>query len=252
MSTSTADIDHLGRDTIAIVRDIWDAVANGDHQGGNLDRNNLDTTDVQRQAWTILLSRLFPSAQPLRILDAGCGAGFVAFALAELGHTVTGLDLSPGMLRVCRAEAERRGVSDLRLVEGAAEQPPADLGPFDVVISRHLLWTLPRPESALNAWSDLVRPGGRVVGIDALRPEELVRASTGEQYPADVLNVLPLLHARDLDPVENLWRRSGLDEVLVEELRWINALVHAESSVHVRPMIRRLGYYLVEGTRPPR
>jgi SAM-dependent methyltransferase len=185
----------------------------------------------------------------LSILDVGCGSGFLTFSLAALGHTVIGLDVSPGMLRVCRAEAERRRVDGLRLVEAAADQPPADLGPFDVVISRDLLWTLPHPESALSAWFDLVRPGGRILGIDALRSEELVR-TTGQEYPADVLDVLPLLHARDLDPIENLWRRSGLDEVMVEELRWIDAVVRSESTVHMRPMTRRLGYYLVEGVRP--
>lgn len=246
MSTDTADIDHLGLDTTAIVRDIWDAASKGDHKS-----STLDDTGVQGQAWTVLLSRLLPSAQPLSILDVGCGSGFLAFSLAALGHTVTGLDVSPGMLRLCRAEAERRGV-DVRLVEGAAEQPPADLGSFDVVISRELLWTLPRPENALNAWFDLVRPGGRILGIDALRSEELVRATTGQEYPADVLDALPLLHARDLDPIENLWRRSGLDEVMVEELRWIDAIVHSQAPVHVRPMTRRLGYYLVEGVRPAR
>lgn len=247
MSTSTVDIDRFGRDTTAIVRDIWDAASNGDDKS-----SILDATGVQGQAWTILLSRLLPSAQPLSILDVGCGSGSLAFTLSALGHTVTGLDLSPGMLRVCRAEAERRRVDDLRLVEGAAEHPPANLGPFDVVISRELLWTLPCPEKALNAWFDLVRPGGRILGIDALRSEELVRATTGQGYPADVLDAMPLLHARDLDPVENLWRRSGLDGVMVEELCWIDAFVHSQAPVHVRPMTRRLGYYLVEGVRPAR
>ncbi|MFV2175683.1 class I SAM-dependent methyltransferase [Actinomadura sp. LOL_016] len=246
MSTSTADIDHFGIDITAIVRDYWDAAAIGDHRP-----SPPDATGVHGQAWTVLLSRLLPSTGPLRILDVGCGSGFLAFILAALGHTVTGLDVSPGMLRVGRAEAERRGLDDLRLVEGTAEQPPTGLGPFDVVISRDLLWTLPSPENALSAWFDLVRPGGRVLGIDALRSAELLRA-TGRVYPAEVLDSLPLLHAHDLDPVENLWLRSGLEAVMVEELRWIDAVVHAEAPVHERPMTRRLGHYLVEGVRPAR
>ncbi|MEV5826837.1 class I SAM-dependent methyltransferase [Spirillospora sp. NPDC052242] len=247
MSTSTADIDHFGIDITAIVRDYWDAAAIGDHRPGPL-----DDTGVHGQAWMVLLSRLLPSTRPLRILDVGCGSGFLTFTLAALGHTVTGLDVSPGMLRVGRAEAERRGLDDLRLVEGTAERPPGGLGPLDVVISRDLLWTLPSPESALGAWFDLVRPGGKVLGVDALRSEELLRATTGREYPAEVLDSLPLLHAHDLDPVENLWLRSGLEEVMVEELRWMDAVVHAEVPVHERPMTRRLGYFLVEGVRPAR
>lgn len=245
MSTSSTDVALPGPDLTAIIRDIWDASENGDHSYGNL-----DATDVQRQAWTILLSRLFPSAEPLSVLDVGCGAGFVALALADLGHTVTGLDVSPRRLRDCRADAEKRGVTGLRLVEGAAEQPPPDLGPFDVVVCRHLLWTLPHPEKAVTAWHDLVRPGGRVVGIDALWSAELVRATAGEKYPTGVLALLPLLHARDLDPVAGVWRRAGLADVMVEELGWIDAVVRSEVVIHVRPMVRRFGYYLVEGARP--
>ena len=39
---------------------------------------------------------------PCRILDLGCGTGSIALRLADLGHTVTGLDPAPGMLDVAR------------------------------------------------------------------------------------------------------------------------------------------------------
>lgn len=41
---------------------------------------------------------------PCRILDLGCGTGSLALRLADLGHTVTGLDPAPGMLEVARAK----------------------------------------------------------------------------------------------------------------------------------------------------
>lgn len=249
MSTDAIVSDGPANDMASLVRDIWDTAADGGH--GEDSYGTLDATDVQRQAWTVLLSRLFPPAQPLSILDVGCGTGFVAVVLAELGHTVTGLDASSGMLRVCRARAEEQGITDLRLVEGEAERPAADLGPFDAVVSRHLLWTLPRPERAVAAWAELVRPGGRVVGIDALWSADLVQATAGERYPPEVLRLLPLLHAGDLDPVHNVWRRAGLDDVMVEQLGWIDAVAHSEVVIHMRPMLRRFAFYLVEGTRPP-
>lgn len=247
MRTDAVAPESAPADMTTLVRGIWGRAADGDHGYGDL-----DTTDTQRDAWTILLSRLFPPAQPLRVLDVRCGAGFVALVLAELGHSVTGLDVSPELLRACRDRADERGITDLRLVEATAERPPADLGPFDAVVSRHLLWTLRCPEQAVAAWAGLVRPGGRVVGIDALWSEELVRAAAGEQYPPDVLGLLPLLHAGDLDPVHNVWRRAGLDDVMVEELGWIDAVLRSEVVIHLRPLLRRFGFYLVEGTRPPR
>lgn len=246
MSTDAVLPDSPPSDMTTLVRGIWDQTADGGHSYGNL-----DATDAQREAWTVLLSRLFAPARPLHILDVRCGTGFVALVLAELGHSVTGLDVSPEVLRVCRGQADERGITDLRLVEGEAEQPPADLGPFDAVVSRHLLWTLPRPERAVAGWAELVRPGGRVVGIDALWSADLVQAIAGERYPPEVLRLLPLLHAGDLDPVHNVWRRAGLDDVMVEQLGWIDAVAHSEVVIHMRPMLRHFAFYLVEGTRPP-
>ena len=45
-----------------------------------------------------------------RVLDVGVGAGRFALYLQEQGHEVLGIDVSPGILEVCR----QRGVQDLR------------------------------------------------------------------------------------------------------------------------------------------
>lgn len=247
MTTAAAPVDTSPAGITAMVRDIWDAAADGDYSYGNL-----DATDAQRQAWTILLRRLLPVERPLSILDLGCGSGSMTLILAGLGHTVTGLDVSPGMVGLCRKQADEQGFTDVALVEGDVAHPPPDLGPFDAVISRYLLWTLPVPQQAVAAWAGLVRPGGRVLAVDALWSEELVRATAGEEYPEEVLRILPFLHARDLEPVRNAWHRAGLGDLMAEELTWIDSLVRSEVDVHMRPMLRRWRYYLVEGTRPER
>jgi SAM-dependent methyltransferase len=245
VNTKVAQIEKSYADITSTIRNIWDDEAKG------IDQNygNLDATEPQREAWSVLLRRLFPPAEPFHVVDMGCGAGFVALALAELGHAVTGVDMSSRMLGVCRANAEERGL-DVRLVSGEAEQPPGDVGSVDAVISRYLLWTLPRPEKAVQAWANLTKPGGRVVGIDALWTSELVRESVDHEYPAEIIRLLPLLHARDLDPVHNVWRRAGLEDVMVEELGWLDEVVRSEVSMMVRPLFRHMRLYLVEGTRP--
>lgn len=46
------------------------------------------------------------------ILEIGCGTGRVVLPLAQSGFRVTGVDLSPAMLRIARQKVERAGVTD--------------------------------------------------------------------------------------------------------------------------------------------
>ena len=126
------------------VRAYWDADAptyndSSDHGHGS---------PAQQAAWNAALHRLLP-APPSRVLDVGAGTGFLSIAVARLGHRVTALDLSSGMLDRLRASATGDGLQ-VEVVQGGAEAPPP--GPFDAVIERHLLWTLPDPGAALAAW----------------------------------------------------------------------------------------------------
>jgi len=70
----------------------------------------------------------------LQILDAGCGQGTYAVALARRGHLVTGVDFSKPMLRAARRAGERVGVGrrlDLRWADLRSWTPPQT---YDVVL----------------------------------------------------------------------------------------------------------------------
>ena len=55
-----------------------------------------------------------------RVLDIGCGAGFLANALAAEGHRVSGVDMSRGSLRVARARGESSLMAGGVMAGGAA------------------------------------------------------------------------------------------------------------------------------------
>src|SRR5687767_10865979 len=77
--------------------------------------------EAQHQAWLALL-REVAGHPPLTILDVGCGTGFLALRMAELGHTAVGIDLSEEMLAVAQRKAAGVGVPvTFRL--GDAEAP---------------------------------------------------------------------------------------------------------------------------------
>lgn len=116
------------------------------------------------------LGELARAAPGLVALDLGCGAGHVAYALAEGGADVTAYDLAPEMLAVVAAEATRRGLS-LRTRQGPAERLPfADAG-FDLVASRYSAHHWADVPAALAEIARVLKPGGRLILIDVVAPE---------------------------------------------------------------------------------
>ncbi|PZS23695.1 MAG: hypothetical protein DLM54_00840 [Acidimicrobiales bacterium] len=237
----------------------WDhGAAEYDHHWGH----GLQTI-VEREAWVELLKRLVPPTPSLRILDVGTGTGFLAHLLSEIGHEVVGIDLSEGMLSVARAEAHKRTLDNTFIV-GDVESPPDGLGSFDVVMARHVFWTLLQPEAAVRAWTRLLRPQGRVIVIDVLmKPAGIAdwvlletgralarlrpgRHSGDHSYPAEVRGRLPFRYLANPLPARNVLVRAGLTDVLAEEMTWIDDVERS-----VMPLGQRLQHrsrrYLVEG-----
>ena len=186
----------------------------------------------EQAAWSGTLRHLLPDP-PARVFDAGAGTGFLSLLLAGQGYQVTAMDLSAGMLGVLRAKAERAGL-EIEAVHADASSPPA--GPYDVVVERHLLWTLPDPGAALAAWRHAA-PTGRLVliegtwgkagGIAGLQAgaRALARRVAGaepghhDHYTDRVVSALP--HGNGLSPADAvaLVRASGWGPARLERLR---------------------------------
>ena len=108
------------------------------------------------------LHKFFPEVErPKRVLDFGCGVGRLALAFARYAEEVTGLDISPEMLRLARSHANDRGITNARFLQSDDNLSEAsDL--FDLVNSIIVLQHIP-PERGLRIIERLVqkaRPGG--------------------------------------------------------------------------------------------
>ena len=173
-------------------RRLWDAQA-----AGFDDEPDHGLRDpAVRAAWAALLAAHLPAAgEPLDVVDLGCGTGSLAVLLAEAGHRVRGLDLSPAMVERARAKVASHDLADrVHLAVGDAAEPPGEPGSADVVLCRHVLWALPDPSAALARWVRLLRPGGRLL---------LVEGSwhTGAGLTAGRCRELVLEHRREADVV---------------------------------------------------
>lgn len=161
-----------------------------------------------REAWTALINRWLPETSA-KVLDIGCGTGSLSVVMAEQGHTVTGIDLSPAMIELARQKADQHGVSiDFQVMDAAYPQfAPRS---FDVILCRHLLWALPEPEQVLLRWLDMLERPGRLVLVEGFW-------GTGAGLHAE--EVRRMLPAAFADPrLENLtgfpvlWGRTVTDE----------------------------------------
>src|SRR6202165_1465292 len=79
------------------------------------------------------LEALLALRPPLRILDLPCGQGRHAIELARRGYDVTGVDLSPFLLKVAEERARADGVR-VRWLSGDMRQPIVSES-FDVVLN---------------------------------------------------------------------------------------------------------------------
>lgn len=173
-------------------------------------------TPAERAAWDRILDLVVPKENALDALDVGCGTGFLTFELMGRGHRVAGIDFAPAMIAEARRKAAERGVQ-VRFEEGDAEQLPFTSATFDLVISRHLLWTLPHPEAAVDEWIRVLKPGGRLVIVDGqfdadvlAPPAGSARAST--EYTA-IGDQLPFLGGRPQADIQALLETHGLEHV---------------------------------------
>lgn len=178
-------------------------------------------TQAERAAWDRILGLVLEGRRAIEALDAGCGTGFLAFELAERGHKVTGIDFAPAMIAEARRKAATRAAA-IRFEEADAEQLPFASKSFDLVISRHLLWTLPHPEAAIDEWIRVLRPGGRLAIVDGQfnvgdgRAERQVNPRTDEYGP--IVDQLPFMGGRPRQEIEALLRFHGLRDVTGDPL----------------------------------
>ncbi|MDQ1410780.1 MAG: hypothetical protein QOJ41_2515 [Acidobacteriaceae bacterium] len=133
-------------------------------------------SSAQRDAWIEILGRL-AGANPLSVLDVGCGTGFLALLFADLGHSVTGIDLAPEMLNVARQKAEQLRLNVRLRVENGTSIEDGD-ATYDLVIARHVIWVLPDPAGGTQEWLRVLRPGGRLALIEGKWGSEESKSTT--------------------------------------------------------------------------
>jgi cyclopropane fatty-acyl-phospholipid synthase-like methyltransferase len=105
--------------------------------------------------------RLTNVTKTSRVLSLGCGIGDTELLLARHASELVGVDLSPAAVKQAQSDATRLGITNVHFIRG--NNPPADSGPFDVVIGVFFLHHL--SDDALSSLPERVSsctaPGSR-------------------------------------------------------------------------------------------
>lgn len=100
------------------------------------------------------------------ILDAGCGSGYKALALAfaNPGARIVGIDFSEESVKLARTRLAYHGIEDVQF-EAMAIEDVAQLGQtFDYINCDEVLYLLPDPEAGLRSLKSVLKPDGILRG----------------------------------------------------------------------------------------
>jgi SAM-dependent methyltransferase len=124
---------------------------------------------------------LIPCAPGERWLDAACGPGLVARALAPHVGSVTGVDMTPAMVELAAREAAREGVGNAAFSVGDATALGFPDAAFDGAVTRFSLHHIPVPGRVVAELRRVVRPGGAVVLADHVTSPDADEAAYHEE-----------------------------------------------------------------------
>lgn len=233
-------------DVKSVISQYWDK------RSQTYDENRYNSKNEVRHFWTGVLRDAVRTDDTLKILDVGTGTGFLALLFAEMEHSVTGIDISKGMLEKARHNA---GESKLTVdfMHCDAENLPFEAGTFDVVINRHLLWTIPNPRIAVDEWSRVVKSGGKIMLIDGRWYDPTIdmrlRRFFGRMvafinekrsprmfmnYYAKIQDQLPFFDGSASNNVVDLFTEAGLKNISVDNLEKLKEFENKNRSLSYR------------------
>lgn len=200
----------------------------------------------QDPRWRTAMVQAVGPGPEQRVLDVATGTGMVAFALADRGARVVGLDQNEDMLAGARAKLATAsdGVRGrVQFVQGQAEALPFGDGEFDALTFTYLLRYVDDVAATMAELARVVKPGGRIGMLEFGVPSQpllraLWRVHTRIGLPllgrlvspawADVGRFLgpniEEFYAREPDLPER-WRTAGIDQVQSQRMSFGAGLV---------------------------
>ncbi len=148
----------------ALVQDMFDRVA------PRYDVANIILSFGSDQHWRRVAVRALAPRVGERILDVATGTGRLAREIQDAGAHPVALDFSWNMLAAGAASERKAGLKPLEWLNGDGTALPFADDSFDAVTISFGLRNIPDPKAALEEFSRVVRPGGRICVLEFSTP----------------------------------------------------------------------------------
>jgi SAM-dependent methyltransferase len=170
-------------------------------------------------------------------LDAGCGEGYLARALAARGARVTGIDLSPRLVSAARGK-DPAGAIDYQVAD-LSRPLPGYTDHFDLIASYLVLNDVRDYRGFVATLATVLKPGGRLVLAFNNPYNAVIRASLADYFDSGAVTpyrglweagIRSYYHHRTLQEYLDEFLGAGLRLTKLADLAG-NASVHGPRSI---------------------
>ena len=132
-----------------------------------------DDTDESNRSLHRALIGLTVAAPLGDLVDIGSGRGRILKLLASRAQRAVGVDIDSNARRLARAQLMLAGLPNCTLRQGNMYRLPFDDGEFDTAILDDVLSDAARPVRAIGEAARVLRPGGRLLLLIAIKGEDI-------------------------------------------------------------------------------
>ncbi len=177
------------------VREMFDSIAPA------YDFMNRAMTFGVDKCWRAKAVKMISRHAPMRILDVATGTGDLAVKLARKLHpqSVTGIDLSEGMIEVGRKKIEAAGLSDtITLMAGDCLAMPFDDNTFDCVTVAYGVRNFEHLDAGYREMLRVLRPGGMICVIELSTPQSPIVLPFYKFYTRHIIPAVGRMVSKDV------------------------------------------------------
>ncbi len=151
----------------------------------------------------------FLAPPPARLIEFGCGVGWLSLFLAQRGYTVTGLDISPDAIAAANQQRAARGLMSAEFRVGDYEDPVPACA-YDYALFYDSLHHAEVEQLAVQRAYEALKPGGVMIAFETSRGHadtEVSRRAVAEFG----------VHEKDMtvDYIAELGARAGFNRHLI-------------------------------------